>query len=85
MWSKLTTELTTILTTISKKETKRDKKQNAEKALFYKEKQHLTREDKGVSISIITLGVFREEAPTPSNLAGFSEMRSPFLMPILVV
>ena len=39
MWSKLTTELTTILTTISKKETKRDKKQNAEKALFYKEKQ----------------------------------------------
>ena len=46
MWSKLTTELTTILTTISKKETKRDKKQNAEKALFYKEKQHLTREDK---------------------------------------
>lgn len=47
MWSKLTTELTTILTTISKKETKRDKKQNAEKALFYKEKWCLTREDKG--------------------------------------
>ncbi len=46
MWSKLTTELTTILTTISKKETKRDEKQNAEKALFYKEKWRLTREDK---------------------------------------